>query len=256
MRFRLPVSGLEVDVRPPSGTEDVLLADARVCDWPLTLRLIELIAQPVGRESFDWGELVVTDADALLLLTRRWLVAETVSGEVGCPNPGCEEQIEVAFGVGDYIGHHAPARPRGVVELGDGWFGFDDEHSDVQFRLPRCRDLVELAAAAEPERELAHRCVRPEGVPARVLRRVERAMESLAPILAHELDATCPGCGWTLGVHFDPQWFSLVELRRRAVPVYADVHLIASAYHWPEAEILALPGARRRAYAELARSAA
>jgi hypothetical protein len=257
MRFRLPVSGLEVEVRPPSGTEDVLLADATACDWPLTLRLIALIAQPLGRDSFDWGELVVTDADALLLLTRRGLVAEGVSGEIACRNPECAEQVEVAFGAGDYLEHHEPVRPHGVVELEDeGWFGFDDEHSDAAFRLPRCRDLVELAAAKDPERELVRRCVRPSGVSARVLRRVVRAMESLAPLLAHDLDAACPQCGWTLSAHFDPQWFSVIELRRRALSVYADVHLIASVYHWSEAEILALPRERRRAYAEIAQSAA
>jgi hypothetical protein len=257
MRFRLPVSGLEVEVRGPSGTEDVLLADATACDWPLALQLLASIAQPVGRDSFDWGELVVTDADALLLLMRRVLVAEIISGKVSCPNPECGEQVEVAFGAGDYVSHHEPVRARGVVELEeDGWFGFDDERSDVEFRLPRCRDLVELAAVADPARELVRRCVRPEAVSARVLRRVERAMESLAPLFAHDLDASCPECGCTLTVHFDPQCFCLVELRRRSLSVYADVHLIASAYHWSEAEILALPRQRRRAYAEIARSAA
>ena len=256
MRFRLPVSGLEVDVRPPSGTEDVMLAEARAADWPLTLRLVESIASPVGRAAVDWGDLTVTDADALLLLLRRGLLSDDVVAEIDCPNDHCAERIDVTFSVTDYVAHHEPARPSGTVPAADpGWFTFEDEEHEVSFRLPSCRDLVEISTAVDPERELVRRCVRPEGVPGRTLRRIERAMEALAPMLAHELDARCPRCGEEIDAFFDPQRLTVSELRQRALSIYADVQRIASSYHWSEAEILALPGDRRRRYADLVGSA-
>jgi hypothetical protein len=48
----------------------------------------------------------------------------------------------------------------------------------------------------------------------------------------------------------------VAELRRMAGAVHDDVDLIARAYHWTEATILALPQDRRRAYAERIRRGA
>jgi hypothetical protein len=253
-RIRLPVSGLELDVRQPCGADDLLLAEAAACDWLLTLTFMPLVARPVDGVEVDWGELTVTDADALLLLLRRRFVADAIRADVVCPSPACGERIEIAFAVGGYVAHHRPRRPRGVVPLPEpGWFGFADD--EVSFRLPRCRDLVELAHADAPKRELVRRCVRPGTLRGKALRRVERAMEALAPRLSHELEAECPACRGSVVVDFDAQCFTVVELRQRALSVYADVHLLARTYHWSESEILALPRDRRIRYAELARSA-
>ncbi len=52
---------------------------------------------------------------------------------------------------------------------------------------------------------------------------------------------------------FAARWFCLTELRKRAAFVYQDVDVLARRYHWSERAILALPSARRAAYAELAR---
>ena len=43
------------------------------------------------------------------------------------------------------------------------------------------------------------------------------------------------------------------ELRARAGEVHEEIHVIAAAYHWAEAAILAMPQSRRRAYAETIR---
>ena len=52
---------------------------------------------------------------------------------------------------------------------------------------------------------------------------------------------------------FDARWFCLRDLRQKAAFIYQDVDLLARRYHWSEAEILALPRARRAAYVDLAR---
>ena len=52
----------------------------------------------------------------------------------------------------------------------------------------------------------------------------------------------------------DPRQFTLRELRDQAVFIYEDTHLLAEHYHWPEAEILALPRERRLRYAQMVRA--
>ena len=47
----------------------------------------------------------------------------------------------------------------------------------------------------------------------------------------------------------------IAELVRDAATLPEEVDLIAQAYHWTEADILALPRSRRQAYAERIRAA-
>jgi hypothetical protein len=248
---RLPVSGLPVEFRSPTGGDDVLLTEAPAADWPLALRLLERLVVSDGH--LDLGGLTVCDGDALLLLLRQaqgldWLRANAV-----CPQ--CGEPMEVAFSAGGYLAHHEPEAPEGVAAHDEpGWFRLDG--TDVSFRLPRVRDLLELADLEDAEAELVRRCVRPARVSARRLRLVEAAMEALAPSLSRELEADCPACGCELLVELDVQLYCTAELRLLARSVFEDVHAIAASFHWPESEILALPRERRIRYAELARSAA
>jgi hypothetical protein len=80
-------------------------------------------------------------------------------------------------------------------------------------------------------------------------------MEAMAPSLFSELEGTCPVCGAVVTCNFDPLQYTLRELRDQAAFVYEDVCTIAHHTHWSEAEILALPTARRARYAELAQHA-
>jgi hypothetical protein len=84
-------------------------------------------------------------------------------------------------------------------------------------------------------------------------RRIEAAMAQLAPEVTGEVGGACPGCGALLTALFDVPAYVVTELRRLAAGVYEEVHLLAAAYGWAEAAILALPGARRRHYAGLVR---
>jgi len=253
--LRLPVSGLAVEFRSPTGADDVLLAEAPAGDWRLALRLLDRLAASADGSPVDWSALTVSDGDALLLLLRRAQGLDWLRANVVCPQTGCGEPMEVAFSAGDYLAHNEPEVPEGVVALDEpGWFGLDG--TNMSFRLPRVRDLVELAAHADAEAELVRRCVRPARVSARRLRLVEAAMEALAPRLSRELEARCPACDHELVVEFDVQLYCTAELRLLAHSVFEDVHAIAASFHWPESEILALPRERRVRYAELARSAA
>jgi hypothetical protein len=272
-RFRLPVSGRMVALRPPSGAEDLLLAESvggPRGDAVLATALADRLAVGVDGEPMDWNRLTVTDLDATVLRLRQALVGDRVRADVPCPAPGCGRRIDIDFHIEAYLAHHAPRRVRTRGRgwtLGPadepGWFeltrvtaGREADKADrVRFRLPTVADLVVVAGRPGGEEELARRCLRPADAPNRLRRRAEVAMEAMAPSFAGDLQGTCPECSGTVTLQFDARWYCLRELRDRAAFVYPDVDLLARRYHWSESEILAMPQVRRAAYAELARQA-
>ncbi len=251
--MRLPVSGIEVQVRQPGGTEDVLLAEAPAFDVALALALAGSVASPADGGTPAWEALPHTDLDALLLLIRATLFGDLVRATVRCRAAGCEAQVSVTFSTAEYLAHHRP-RPAPGVEPHEppGWFRLPA--GEVRFRLPTAGDLVAVRGQPRPERALLARCVVPDRLPAPLRRRVERAMERLAPSLVGDLAGECPECGAAIAMRFDPLQFCLRELSDQAAAVFEDVHLLASVYHWPEPHILSLPRRRRVQYAEMARA--
>jgi len=252
MMLRLPVSHVEFDLAPPVGADDLLLLEAPRLDLELAIELgVRLARNLIGAvQAID--QLPVPDLDALFLLLRQRWLGDTIRAEALCPHPSCRKRIDVSFRISDYLAHHQPGRSAQALPEGNpGWFRLSG--NAACFRLPTTADLIAVQGSANPVRELVGRCVRPAPQPAAVLTRIERAMAAMAPILCHELETSCPECSATIRLRFDPVAYTLTELRSEAVSVHEDVHALASTYHWPEADILALPRRRRAMYAEMAR---
>lgn len=254
--FRLPVSGLEVVLREPTGVEDILLAEGGACDARLALALGGALAVRADGGPVDWAALPVTDLDAALLGIRQVVIGDLIRSTAVCSGArGCGARVDVAFRISELLAHQQPSSPRGVVPQDEpGWFRLTAASAGsegIVFRLPSGADLVAANEHPDAAREIARRCIRPEKLAAALRRRVEAAMEALAPSLYTDLEGVCPECGVTVLIPFDPQHYVLGELRERAVFVYEEVHLIAGRYHWPEQAILALPQARRARYAEM-----
>jgi hypothetical protein len=190
-------------------------------------------------------------ASVVCAATKPPVSAVTRRGPADPISTGCRARIDIAFRVGDYLAHHAPSVPGGVSPADEpGWFRLNG--TDVMGRVVSCADQMAIAGRPDVEHELVRRCIRPETTPARLRRKLESAMEKLAPSLYDELDGRCPECGAAVRIVFDPLRYVLAELRERAMFVYQEVHLIAARYRWSEAEILALPRTRRARYAEFA----
>jgi len=247
---RLPVSGIDIRLRPFSGRDDLLLAEASSLGMALAIALLESLGARSDGSPLDWAALPGTDIDAALLQIRRAVFGDLVSADAVCPAQACGQRIDLRFSLGEFLAHHAPRRLRGVepAEV-EGWFRCAG--SSAMFRPPTGGDIAAAADSTDPERELLRRCVRPADVPARALRRILRAVEAMAPSLADELQGECAECGAAVGLYFDARRFALRELRDQAAFVYGDTHLLASHYHWAEADILALPRNRRIHYVEM-----
>lgn len=81
------------------------------------------------------------------------------------------------------------------------------------------------------------------------LQRIDAALEAISPDIADGVDVVCPSCGEPTRIRIDALTFAFP----RSESILREVHVIASAYRWSEADILALPSQRRRAYAALIR---
>lgn len=251
---RLPVSGLELTLRQPAGAEDILLLENPTNDPSLALALVSRLAQPVDDTAVNWGDLSVSDLEFLLLTLRQVVFGDWIRTDAVCPTHGCGKRVDVSFRIRDYLSPHAPRRsPAIILTETPGWFQL--HNTTVTFRLPTVADQIAIINHPQPEQELRQRCIRSSEISAKLRRRVETAMEALAPNLSGDLQGQCVECGTLVTLFFDVQQFTLQELRRQAVFVYEEIHLLASSYQWTETAILALPHHRRQQYAERVRQA-
>lgn len=126
----------------------------------------------------------------------------------------------------------------------------------VRLRVPTGADQAAIAQIAEPataESALLARLI--EGAPAFLLEDLaetefadlESAIEDIAPEIATEALAHCPACEAENRVAVDPY----LCLSAASGEILADIHRLASSYHWSEAAILALPQHRRKRYLRL-----
>jgi hypothetical protein len=120
----------------------------------------------------------------------------------------------------------------------------------IRCRLPNSEDLlavVSLADITEAREQLIARCVPSDDPDLR---------EQAAALMAHQaedvqLDLTCPSCGHAWQTAFDIAAFVWRELDDWAQRTLHEIHVIASAYGWSEAEILELSARRRQTYVEM-----
>jgi hypothetical protein len=250
----LPVSGTPVRLREPTGADELVVLES---DGPAATTMLELARRLVSArgEPVDWQELPAVELAAVALLIRRSWLGDLIRAEAFCPAPGCEEAIDVPVNVEAYLAHHRPTRYRGLRECAPGWFTLAGS-AEVRFRIPTVADLIGVLDDPRASSLLLERCVEPVGLSTTDLRRVERALEAIAPRLDGVMSGPCPACGEAIELRFEPMQYVLDELREACGELFAQVHDIAFAYHWSERSILALDRLRRHVYARLIRNEA
>jgi hypothetical protein len=80
------------------------------------------------------------------------------------------------------------------------------------------------------------------------------AMALRDPQAAVTVDLDCAECGHGWAAPFDIAGYLWTELTAAAGRIMRDVHGLATAYGWSEAEVLSVSPARRRQYLELVTS--
>jgi hypothetical protein len=201
--------------------------------------------------ALDAHALTVRRRDRELVGLRGRLFGERIESCTSCPV--CDEEIELSISGADLV--HADAGDAGPPEL------LEVGRYRVRFRLPTCADLVAcLELDASPEEALLSACIvesdrggRPvsaEELPVRVRRAVADRLAVLDEDALTELGAECPACGSAFAVPFDITSHLWEELAAWADGLLDEVHTLAWAYGWSEAEILALSPGRRDRYVD------
>src|SRR5262245_18468512 len=250
--FRLPVSGWKVVVQPPNGTDDLVILETERNAIARAITLLARVARRADADNADWPALCVTDFEVMLAVLRQTVLGPAMTCAFDCPRPACRERVEVGFSLADYVGAARPRRPHDVI-VSDRphWFRLRD--ATISFRLATAADQSAVLGRSDAAQLLAQRCLDPADMsgPARV--RAERAMATMAPEISRPIVGRCPACDATVHAGLHLPSLVMTELRRAAEGLHEDVHVLASAYHWHEEAILALPRIRRQDYAMRAR---
>jgi len=198
------------------------------------------------------GELTVGQCDARLFELRRKLFGEMVDVVATCPV--CQTEVDLKLILGQL---QPPVREDPVPPLtlqADGY--------TLRCRTPRNDDLGSLADAGADAtlRDLLERCLlevsSPDSAYIALHELPEATVESIAEALAESdpgartvLRVHCPcGSEWTDELDIRAVlWTDLTEWVGRTL---TEVHELARAYGWSEADILAMNGWRRRWYLE------
>jgi hypothetical protein len=134
---------------------------------------------------------------------------------------------------------------------------------ELRFRLPDSRDLAAVAGCedkATARSLLVQRCVswaNREGesvaeLPAEVTTKLAQRMAERDPQAEVMLDLRCPTCDHAWQALFDIVSFFWTELAAQARRLLREIHTLARAYGWREADILSMSARRRQFYLELA----
>jgi hypothetical protein len=218
------------------------------------LLLLEAAAPEAGPEAL--ARLPVGRRDADLLHLREWTFGPRLVCGVVCD--GCGGRLELDFRAEEIRGAAEPAEPESfTTKVGD---------YEVGFRLPNSLDLLELAScadAAQARRLLFERCVNaarlggshvePESLPPEVVSGVSERMSQADPQGDIRVSVECPACGREWQTVFDIVSFFWSEVEAWARRTLQEVHVLATAYGWREADTLALSPQRRRLYLEMIR---
>ncbi|WP_156096301.1 phage baseplate protein [Amycolatopsis jejuensis] len=207
--------------------EAVLLAAWEAALGFAGVRRALALAVAGGAEPASVADLALGRRDEFLLALRERCFGTTYPCLVTCP--ACGEDLELEL-TGDDL------RASGGTATTAGY----------EVRPVTSRDLLEVRT----RRELLARCVvsapSPEGeVPA-------VALSTCDPQADVRIDLDCASCGHRWTSPFDIARYLWTELETHARRLLYDVHALATAYGWAEADVLAVSPARRRYYLELA----
>jgi predicted RNA-binding Zn-ribbon protein involved in translation (DUF1610 family) len=205
---------------------------------------------PTAISRFSLGQ-----RDSQLLRLREMLFGQQMSAVFECQQCGETLEFELSSPAASIPEAPPEDAPAFSVEVGP-W--------QARFRLPEGSDLEVLADCASIEEgrvRLLERCLiealGPDGpmpiveASPELVESVEARMAELDPQANMAVDLTCPMCGTPTTAPFDVSHFFWQEIDQWARHTLHDVHTLARAYGWSEAEVLALTARRRQQYMEL-----
>jgi hypothetical protein len=216
---------------------------------PAGRALVLLAAADPGADVRQLAHLTLGQREELLLDLREECFGSEFQGRADCPR--CAEPLEITMDASQLRAEWSSEAPAEGTVHAAGY--------DVRFRLPTSRDAlaVDPGDAHGPRRMLA-RCVLSatlagaavptEALAAEVLDAVAVAMAGLDSRIDVRVMLTCPVCRHDWAPALDIASYLWTEVDAAARRLLHAVHVLACAYGWTEADVLAVSPWRRQAY--------
>ena len=240
---------------------------------PSWSRALRLLATACPETTVDMlSKLSIGQRDTLLLTLRERTFGSQLVSLAVCPS--CGERLELDFQIGD-IRVTPPAEPVEMLVLNVSDY-------EISFRLPNSLDLMAMVASSYTEAERMHatanasashehvanaqeiligRCLLKAAyngeelavhqLPPNLLNVVVEQIAQADPQADVQLALTCAACGHQWESLFDIVSFFWTEINAWVTRILREVHILASAYGWREADILAMSPRRRQLYLEM-----
>ncbi|MEV1065947.1 hypothetical protein [Streptomyces sp. NPDC050263] len=204
--------------------------------------LLASVAAPAGSEVAD---LPLSAVNALLLSLRCEAFGEALPCTADCP--ACGDSLDVTVTAGE-LRPSATAVPATGTLTASGM--------TVTYRALTGRDVHAVdPASPRARRSLLRRCVVDvsppvDDLPDEVLEQVALRLPELDPGADTVLVLDCPQCEHRWEAALDIAEHLWVEVSGYARRLLHEVHSLAQAYGWSEADVLSIGPARRRFYLE------
>jgi len=218
------------------------------------LALLEAAFPDSSRETL--ASLSIGRRDSTLLRLREWAFGPGMVALSLCRS--CGQQLEITLDAPALRQDSGDAK---LTEVSLALAGYE-----VRLRLPNTADLLSCAGldVTKTQERLFARCLlaahsqdgalSAEQVPEEVaLAAIEHTVEA-DPVADLEIELSCPSCCHRWHEVFDIVSFFWSEIDAWARRILQEVHVLAAAYGWTEAEVLALSPLRRQFYLEMAGS--
>ena len=261
-------------MRPLTAQELLRVWEIGVGEPPLDRALTILRAAFPAASREGLAALSIGERNARLFRVREQTFGAQLDGFTECPE--CQAQLEFSLNTTDIAGATKQAGGGAAAEASEQANGDAIESSgrtiheaasdgwQLRFRLPNSTDLgvvAQCADAARARRLLVERClgqavhngaeVSPSALSETGIAELASQMAARDPQATIELDMHCSACDARWLSDFDIEAFFWGEIAALAKRLLREVHLLARAYGWREADILALSAARRQVYLEM-----
>jgi len=211
------------------------------------LRLLALASPELTAEQLQG--LTIGQRNSRLLALREQTLGPTLKGFAECTQCGTPLEFSVAAAA---ICHPEPVDRTYSIEMDD---------LEIRFRLLNSEDLASIVGLTDVDvarLRLIERCVveakqdgqsmKSSDLSETVLASLVDAVTERDPQAEIRFQLTCAACNHYWSVLFDIVSFFWTELSARAQRHLFEVHTLARAYGWREADILAMSETRRGFY--------
>ena len=240
-----PVAWPRFDLARPTGAVELAVSEAAFDAAPRPQRVTALLSAVLG--GIDGKEVSEALVWSLSCGSREWLVQQVAAtcrsqpDWFDCACPACGAVFDVSLDLAEM--------PRAGVPEGFPEVTLKVRGEEVTARVPNGADEAAiLAATGDPRRVLLSRCLSApkalEGASEDEVIALEDALDQHCPDCADTMTTSCPDCAAAISARVDPLSYAFP----RETAVLSDVHLLGRSYQWREADILALPTHRRKAY--------